>query len=772
MALCEQPELSSARLSEALRGEDPIVAEGASTLLRQEVQARLAASGAPLSRVNDGDYPPSEPIVTVDEAAGSWTLRSGGQVVTQPIRPEIRLRYAAFDPLKEQPVVPASLKADASSLYIVQFWTAWLESYGHLLAEAGATRLKYLPEQCVIVRTADPAALRELPAVRWVGRYEPAYRVDPALLPLLIDAPALAQSLPAAGAPAEYSLQVFERGERQKKTVAAFITASGGEVTRHTPGGFLLRARLTPAQLRQVLHRDEVQFVDRIEGPPGEDVDLARRLGWADGLEGLTGVTGQGVRAEVMDGSLRTTHADFQNPPPLLHGPISGDQTHGTQVYGLVFSKGVSTPAARGLLPGAEQGIFADYGPLTDRYAHTARLVDPEGPYRAVFQSNSWGNAQTSEYTTISMELDDIAFLHDLVILQSQSNTGTTESRPESWAKNVVSVGAVFHRNTLARDDDCWCLGASIGPAADGRIKPDLCHFGDAVTTSSRASDFAFTTNFSGTSAATPITAGYFGLMFQMWHEGFFSGFGQAESVFRSRPHMTTAKALMINTARQYEFQGQTDDLSRFHQGWGMVSIRSLFDASESALVVDESVALRPFGQVRYNVRVAPGAERFCATMTFADPAGNPAATMHRINDLDLLVIAPDGTSYPGNHGLRGGPYSTPGVEQDRIDTVENVILPDPAPGVYTVVITATSINEDGRPETQALDADFALVVSGISSAGCDADWDRDGAVGLLDLLLFIDAWFSGEGDIDGDGVSNIMDLLAYLDAWFSPCPT
>src|SRR5690606_27789821 len=98
------------------------------------------------------------------------------------------------------------------------------------------------------------------------------------------------------------------------------------------------------------------------------------------------------------------------------------------------------------------------------------------------------------------------------------------------------------------------------------------------------------------------------------------------------------------------------------------------------------------------------------------------------------------GTSYPGNHGLRDSPYSTPGVEHDRIDTVENVILPDPAPGVYTVVITATSINEDGRPETQALDADFALVVSGISSAGCDADWDRDGAVGLLDLLLFIDA--------------------------------
>src|SRR5690606_2536592 len=135
-------------------------------------------------------------------------------------------------------------------------------------------------------------------------------------------------------------------------------------------------------------------------------------------------------------------------------------------------------------------------------YAHTAELVNPNGPYRAVFQTNSWGSPLTTDYTTVSMELDDIAFLNDIVLLQSQSNTGTNESRPESWSKNVVSVGAVHHHNNLDRTDDCWCAGASIGPAPDGRIKPDLCHFGDAVTTSSRSSDVSFTTSFSGTSAA------------------------------------------------------------------------------------------------------------------------------------------------------------------------------------------------------------------------------------------------------------------------------
>lgn len=710
-----------------------------------------------------------EGVISIDEASGTWTLLRAEGAITRPIRPEILLRYATFDPLEGVPAVDPRLAGQGGSIYIVQFWTGWLERYTAELSGAGARVLKYLPEQCVIVEAADGRALAGLPFVRWAGRYEPAYRVDPALLPALMTGGGLVVRTTAA---AEYRVQVFRRGLGQKQSLATFIQGIGGQVTAKPAGGFLLRARLTADQLGAVLHRNEVQFVDRVEGPPGEDEDLARQLGWANGLEAVTGLNGQGVRAEVMDGSLRATHADFQNPAPLLHGVIAGDQTHGTQVYGIVFSKGVSSPAARGLLPGAEQGIFADYGQLVDRYAHTAELVDPTGPYRAVFQTNSWGNDQTTDYTTISMELDDITFLDDIAILQSQSNAGTTESRPESWSKNVVSVGAVLHRETLDLSDDCWCGGASIGPAADGRIKPDLCHFGDGVTTSSRTSDLAFTTNFNGTSAATPITAGYFGLMFQMWHEGFFPGFGRRESVFLSRPHMTTAKALMINTARQYAFHGRTGDLSRFHQGWGMVNIRDLFDASERAMIIDESVVLRPFGSVRYNVRVAPGAAELTATMTFADPAGNTAATRARINDLDLLVLAPDGTEYRGNAGLKDGPYSMPGGEPDRIDTVENVILANPPSGVYTVVVTAAEINEDGHVETGWLDADFALVVSGIAGTGCEADWNQDGVVGLLDLLGYLDSWFGGNADTDGDGKSDVVDLLAYLDAFFEGCTT
>ena len=79
----------------------------------------------------------------------------------------------------------------------------------------------------------------------------------------------------------------------------------------------------------------------------------------------------------------------------------------------------------------------------------------------------------------------------------------TTTSRPQAWAKNVVSGGAVQHYDTLTRDDDSWAGGsASIGPAADGRIKPDLCFFyDDTYTTYTTGTGYG---EFGGTSGATP----------------------------------------------------------------------------------------------------------------------------------------------------------------------------------------------------------------------------------------------------------------------------
>ncbi|HEY3246222.1 MAG TPA: S8 family serine peptidase, partial [Phycisphaerae bacterium] len=503
-----------------------------------------------------------------------YAIRLAGEPVPGHVRAtdyRVRLQYEEFDPAARLPAIAERLTAPpGSEIHLVQFVVPPLDSFRQQIGTLGGTILHFLPDHVYVVRM--PAPVRErvaaLPYVRWVGPYHPAYKLEISILPLLL--------APDSGVAARYSIEVFERGPRQEQAVAQRITALGGVVEFTVPEGFRLEATLTPAQLLEIARMDEVNFIDRWGGPAEADMDIARQIGGANFIEGTCGFNGQGVRAEVMDLGLRVTHLAFQNPAPLIHGINTGDTQHGTSTYGIVFGNGAANMAGRGMLPGRQQGIFAahsilvGFGGTVTRYVHTAQLVDPDGPYRAVLQSNSWGSiSQTTLYTSVSAEMDDILFLDDIVITQSQGNNNSQTSRPQAWAKNVVSCGGVNHHNTLTKTDDNWA-GASIGPASDGRIKPNFTHFYDLVLCPTNFSDTAYTTTFSGTSAATPITAGHFGIMFQMWHEGVFAGFGGGASVFADRPHLATARALLINSGSQYPFSSSTANLSRFKQGWGL----------------------------------------------------------------------------------------------------------------------------------------------------------------------------------------------------------
>lgn len=619
---------------------------------------------------------------------------------------QIKLRYGSFDPLLGEPQVPTMLQAAPDSdLYMVQFITAPVEAMREALRDLGATVLIFLADHVHIVNmSADVGdAVAGLPFVRWVGPVHAAYKLEEEILDQLV-----------FGAPVEarrYSIMNYERGVLAQDRVSAEINALGGLVHGSTPLGFRIEATLTLAQVLVIARLDDVMFIDR-KGEVEPDMDIGREIGGANFLESTLGFTGQGVRAEVADTELNVNHVEWSQPP-IIHIP-GGSGAHGTSVYGILFAQGINAQA-RGLIPDAT-GIFAQSSSLLGggptRYQHTAELVDPDGPYRAVFQTNSTGDPRTFCYTTISAEMDDLLFDLDILIVQSQSNAGNPDSRPQAWAKNIVAVGGVFHLDTLARTDDKWNFGASTGPADDGRIKPDLTHFYDVVFTTHAGGGY---TQFSGTSSAAPLVAGHFGLLFQMWHEEVFEGFGGAETVFDSRPHMTTAKALLINSAYRYDWNagGANSDLNRFRQGWGMPDLEALFNATDKLLIINETDVLTELGSTHYSVSVAPGEPAFQATMTYADLPGNPGAKQHRINDLSLRVTSPNGDVYWGNNGLIDGNESTPGGESNQIDTVENVLVANPTPGDWQIEVLADEINEDGHVETGELDVDYALIVTG-----------------------------------------------------------
>jgi len=632
----------------------------------------------------------------------------------QPTEYLVRLEHARFDPLRgAQPLVAGLLAADANNtLHLVQFHATPLPEFREAIQAAGGKVLRFLTDHTFLVEMSTSAHKRvaALPYVRWVGAYHPEYRVEGVLREAL-------QGRALRLEPQRYSIMVGERGAARQSEVAALVRTLGGTVELIEPGGLRVEATLTQAQLERLLRSNAVQYIDRWGGPGELDMNNVRQVGGAQHLEEVKGFTGQGVRGEVFDTELRTTHQEWATPP-IIHSTGTTGSYHGSSCYSINFAQGVNVNA-RGLLPSG-QGIFYRYNESTQfggtksRYDINRELIDPSGPYRAVFQTSSVGSAQVTGYTTISAEVDDYLFQYPILSTQSQSNTGNQNSRPQAWAKNIVSVGGMYHYDNTDRGDDRWNGGASVGPAADGRLKPDLSYYYDAILSTANTSDTSYT-NFSGTSAATPMTAGHFGLLFQMWHEGVWSGFGGGADVFASRPRMSTAKALMINMAYRYNWLagGSNGDLTRPRQGWGTPDLKRLLERAAVTSIINETNVLRPLETKTYQVAVAPGETELNVTMVYTDPAGTVGAAQARINDLSLRVTSPSGVVYWGNNGLTASNVSTPGGVSNKVDTVENVFLTNPAAGTWTVEVMGDEIVQDAVPTTFVVDATYALVVSG-----------------------------------------------------------
>ncbi len=615
----------------------------------------------------------------------------------------LHLQSGNFDPLLRQPKFEGAL-AKSGNLHIVQFETQSLQVYRDALEQAGATVRSPLNYQAHLVEmdAKTVSKIKALPFVRWVGPYSAAHRIEPAILDS-------AEGMPKNQ---RYNVQVFERGLAQKEQVAARLAHMGGQVDHMIPEGFLIEVRMSPELLQEVASWDQVLWIDRL-GEFEEDMDNVRIDGGANYLESNTGFTGQGVRAEVMDGNLEVSHQDLQSNPAILHTNNAGSGSHGTNTTGIVFGDGTGSSSARGMLPDG-QPIFADYSQYGgNRYAHTAELL--QAPYEAVFQTNSWGSSRTTVYNSVSMEMDDILFENDIVILQSQSNAGNQDSRPQAWAKNIVAVGGIRHQGTLSLSDDAWSGAGSIGPAQDGRIKPDISYWYDNIRTTTTGN--SYTNTFGGTSAATPMSAGLFGLFYQMWHTGMF-GNTPAATVFESRPKATTVRAMMINSARSYDFTGSTSDLTRSHQGWGRVNVQDIHDNASDFFIVNEEDVLANLESATYSVTVPANTDDLRVTMAYLDPAGTTSSSMHRINDLTLRVTSPGGaTSYWGNNGLNTGNWSTSGGSSNDLDVIENVFVQNPTAGTWQIEVFADELVEDAHTETAAIDADFALVVRGVSGA-------------------------------------------------------
>ena len=665
-----------------------------------------------------------------DEGITPWfTLsQNGGESFweAQTIKYDVPIRYQPIDPHVTEVSVPAVLQAPRSRLYLVQFKTVAVDAWREGIQAAGAEILKSHPRHSYIVRAdvGAMAAVRQLPYVRWTGAYHPAYRMEPAISAAIEAGQPLAHR--------RYNLLAFGNGADFQYPLAAEVSALGGVVVSpwEDDRGSLMEVELSWDQVILLSRSDLVMWIDRWF-PPENDMNRARNFHGAFALENATGYSGTGISGEVLDGGTMVAHQDFDGIQTHPNTNVANGD-HGTCTYGIVFGNGDrdgdGVATATGMMPSGT-GWAAFYGDLNgSRFNHSQDLVNP--PMNCLFQSNSWGGGRTGIYNAQSNEMDNIIFNLDILILNSMSNGSfNTAVRPQAWAKNVVSVGGINHKDTVTASDDEWGGGcepancASQGPAEDGSIKPDLASFYDLVYTTDRYpggySGNEYTFAFNGTSAATPIVAGAFGLMYEMWSENEFGTNPTGSTPFEKRPHAMTARALMTNQAFRYTI-GNTNrgEALRIQQGWGMPDLNNLLANASRINVIDESSVLAVGETDSYCISIPSGTPDLMITMNYLDPPGTTSSSLHRINDVSITVMDPNGTTYYGNVGLETDNYSTSGGAKDDLNVAEHVFIQNPMAGDWNIVVSADEVNEDGHIETGAMDVDYALVVTGVACPG------------------------------------------------------
>ena len=95
-----------------------------------------------------------------------------------------------------------------------------------------------------------------------------------------------------------------------------------------------------------------------------------------------------------------------------------------------------------------------------------------------------------------------------------------------------------------------------------------------------------------------------------------------------------------------------------------------------------------------HSIQVKDNSELLKITLVWTDPAALLGAGKALVNDLDLVVTSPRGTTYRGNANFSGG-FSQPQPDPVAADTnnVEMVVVANPDPGTWTVTIEGRAVN-------------------------------------------------------------------------------
>ncbi|MCH2140299.1 MAG: S8 family serine peptidase [Phycisphaerales bacterium] len=414
------------------------------------------------------------------------------------------------------------------------------------------------------------------------------------------------------------------------------------------------------------------------------------------------GLDGEGVVVMVYDGGYALeSHGDFGGR--LTVRDSAGLSDHATHVSGTIGGDGSGSGGQyAGMAPGVtiESYGFEQEGGLQEGFLYTdpgdleADYGDAINNYGAVIANNSIGTNTapngfpcewTGDYGITSSVIDAVvrgSLGGDIRIMWANGNERQTDrcgslyytTAPPACAKNHITVGA------LNSNDESVTSFTSWGPADDGRIKPDIstagCQSdGDGGVTSCSSSG-GYSTKC-GTSMSSPTACGIGALIIQDW---------RAQYPGKADLANATLKAMLAHTAADLGNPGPD-----CQYGYGSIRAQEAIEHLRGGSLIEAEVS--DGESFEFLVIVQPGDPQLQVTLAWDDEPATPLVIPSLVNDLDLVVLAPDGTRrYPWaiDPSDPGAPATQ--VAEDHLNNIEQVTVNAPDAGVWRVQVQGYAV--------------------------------------------------------------------------------
>jgi hypothetical protein len=592
----------------------------------------------------------------------------------------------------EGAITPLIAEKNQVQIYrIIQFYDIPSEEDKKRIEEAGINLISYIPNKafyCGINVNASPEAIQSL-NVRSVFSIDAALKISPELKKKELPSWAI------VGDDILLYVKYFTKADKQK--ALSSIQNRGGSLMADLNETKVLYIKMNTNLIDELAESTLIQWIEPVSQPHTKDDLRGRTNGRANGLstqyQGGRKYDGSGVVVALCDDGVVGPHIDFEGRVTQHTTDLTG--SHGDMTSGIFVGAGNLNPKYNGFASGADLNVYVIGNISITGYPQIYNGVANLANLGTVISSTSYSQGNGGFYTTDAEFTDEQIYSHpNMIHLFSAGNSGTLDHNygaGPGWgnisggakaAKNVICAGNLDYKDILNNT-------SSRGPAADGRIKPDLCIQGNGQMSTDVNNTYQ---QGGGTSASSPAIAGVVTQLYQAYKE--LNG--------GVEPETGLLKAALMNTAEDLGNPGPD-----FKSGWGRVNGLKAVRILEENRYIYDTIAQN--GNNSHVITVPANVSQVRIMTYWTDHEGNPSVSVALVNDINMQVVSPDTTTYDPwvlDHTPTAASLNANAVRGvDSLNNVEQVSINNPAAGNYTININGNAIPQG--PQTYFVVYDF-----------------------------------------------------------------